>query len=182
MSVNLWITFSSVYGRDITTSEGKEHHEYNAHPIPPEILQPVLTSFIKPGLEFLTSLSITNQTMSRSQWVNLARLPNLCLLFIDFWGCPKSSEDDYLDGPVIRAWSNHALEAGGFPQLRVLILPDQHVTSQFVLYHLAQLPMLQLCSLGTTGEGSSYRVTWPSNVAPEEDEHSRWELWPEGSR
>jgi hypothetical protein len=174
MSVNVWIVFSSVYSRDIAYSEGKEYLEYTAHPIPPEILQPTLSSFIKPGLEFLTSLSISGQAMSRAQWVSLAQLQNLSILFIDRSDYPRDSEDDRLDGQVIRAWGTHALEAGGFPQLRVLLLLGQQVISPDVLHHLSDLPILQFCSLGTTREQLAYN---PAGA----DAQSCWECWSEGS-
>jgi hypothetical protein len=174
VSVSLWLLFVAIYGRELLNNEDTEYYEHTALSIPPDILQPTLTKITQPTLDYLTTLNIINQTMSRSEWVSLAKLKTLCTLLIDVSDCIQSSNLDNLDNQVVRAWATHAVEAGGFPQLRSLVLFTQKGISLDSLRYLSRLPLLQLCNLGTT-----------ARAIADENEQSvcrNWEHWPEGGQ
>jgi hypothetical protein len=174
VSVSLWTTFVSVYGNELESPEGSDYPQYTAPSIPIEILQPTLTMFTRPNLDYLTNLTIVDQAMSRSEWVNLARLQTLCTLSIDNSDCVQDPNDDTLDNKVIRAWSTHAVEANGFPQLRALLLFTQPGISIDALRYLSHLPMLQLCNLGTAARAITDET--------EQSVCGNWEHWPEGRK
>jgi hypothetical protein len=173
VSVSLWITFVSVYGCELSAGSENKFPKYNAHHIPRDILQPTLSMLGQPHWEFLTTLEIRDQPLNRSALVSLAHLQNLTILLI-FSSDAQRPLVDCVDNQTIRAWSTHALEAGGFPQLRALVLFNYRGLSHDSLRYLSHFPMLQLCNLGTTVRAISQ--------GSEQSEYYGWEYWPDGEK
>src|SRR5205809_114074 len=85
-----------------------------------------LDGYVKPivsePFHWITHLSISNVTFSRSELVNLSKLVNIGAL--DILSSPRFPQNTLgtMEDGIVRAWSRAATEEGAFSKLRVLML------------------------------------------------------------
>jgi hypothetical protein len=147
-SVSAWKAFALAYPTEILM-EGRTH---KPPPIPQDMLPAILPHLSAPNLEFTLMLILQKPSMSRYDWMSLAELPNLGALAI------------YEEGPhfevdfrVVRGWADHIKGAGGFPELRLLLIKGQNrfknrFTDPKCLEYFASFPKLQSLYVDLAGE------------------------------
>ncbi len=99
---------------------------------------PYLTS---PSFRWVTFLTLSNITCSRTELVQLSKLTNLGVLTI---GQGFKADDIGLDDGVIRYWMRATIESNAFRMLRVLNCRSQREITSKSLAHLAQFPSLAI--------------------------------------
>lgn len=125
------------------------------------ILQPNmrLGDYMKPlvsaPVEWITFLTLSNVTVSRTELINLSNLANIGVLTI---GSGVQTPDVGLEDSVVRAWSRAAADSDAFSLLRVLNLRHQYEITTTVFQYLHGFPSLALFNLDDCCIGPKDRV------------------------
>lgn len=136
-SVKTWKIFAIAYRQDF---KGPPAHHDTSPILPRALLVPMLPHISAPGLEWLTMLSIDRLPLSASDWMSVAKMPNLTALAVH-------AHPFTIDFRIIRAWAHHVEQGGAFPELRLLYLRnrDSELCRQSeCLDYLARIPKLQV--------------------------------------
>lgn len=146
-SVRVWKAFASVYSDELDPSLKIKRHVV---PIPNMKLFEYIRPVTSPAFEWLTFLTLSNITCSRTDLIQISQLTNLGALAI---GPAIRAPDIGLDDSVIRSWGKTATESNAFSVLRVLSCRSQREISLRVFDCLTQLPALAIfnvedCDLG----------------------------------
>lgn len=115
---------------------------------------------MSPSFHWITFLTISNPTCSRTELIGLSKLVNLGALTIG-----KSVTNGSFDDSILRAWGRAVAEVGAFSMFRVLtILAQKDITPRIFTY-LNQFPTLALfntedCSLGPHNKAEALALGW----------------------
>ncbi|MCJ1411785.1 hypothetical protein MMC19_005877 [Ptychographa xylographoides] len=136
------------------------------------ILEPNMTlqEYVKPitsrSCQWITFLSLSHLTCSRSDLINISKLTNIGILTIGR-GVEASANglDDSIDNSIFRAWSRAAKETGAFSRLRVLVCRSQRDITFQALDYLSQIPtlthfLLEHCPLGPKDILFAQKLGW----------------------
>lgn len=158
-SIRIWKVFASAYlGEDDETLNRKAH----------VILRPegsftnYMTPLISPSFHWVTFLTLSFITCSRTDLLQLSRLVNLGVLSI----CEKVICSDIgLDDSLIRSWGRAAAESNAFSMLRVLLCRSQREMTPRVLNYLNDFSSLALfavedCNIGPQDKRLALSLGW----------------------
>jgi len=115
-----------------------------------------------PSLDWITFLTLSSITCSRSDLVHISQLPNIGVLTI---GPEVLADEIGLDDGVIRGWARTAATSNAFSMLRVLSCRSQKDITHRVFSHLNQLPALAIlnveeCNLGPHHKSDALSYGW----------------------
>ncbi|MCJ1471065.1 hypothetical protein MMC07_009713 [Pseudocyphellaria aurata] len=158
-SLRIWKVFASAYpGEDDETLNWKDH----------VILRPegsftsYITPLISPSFQWITFLTLSFITCSRTDLLQLSRLVNLGVLSI----CEEVSCSDIgLDDGIIRSWGRAAAESNAFSMLRVLNCRSQREITSRVLNYLNDFSSLAVfavedCNIGPQHKRLALSLGW----------------------
>lgn len=158
-SIRIWKAFASAYpGEDDETLNQKEHVILN----PEGSFTSYLTPLISPTFHWITFLTLSFITCSRTDLLQLSRLVNLGVLSI----CEKVKCPDIgLDDSIIRSWGRAAAESDAFSMLRVLNFRSQKEITSKVLTYLNDFSSLALfavedCRIGPQDKRLALNFGW----------------------
>lgn len=150
--------FSTVYSGQDESFKCKHHI----------ILEPntKFSNYISPlishSFQWITSLTLSNISCSRTDLVQLSKLVNLGVLTIgEGTICPEVGLDD----SIVRAWSRAAAESDAFRMLRVLVCLSQREFTTRLFSYLGSFPSLAIfavqdCSIGLRDEMIALHAGW----------------------
>ena len=114
------------------------------------------------SFEWITFLSLTNITCSRSELINISGLANIGVLTI---GHGVQVPDLGIDDSILRSWARASAETNSFSKLRVLACRKQReLTTRAFEYisSIGTLPLLilQECSIGARDQHLASSIGW----------------------
>lgn len=158
-SLRIWKVFASAYpGEDDETLNLKEHVIL----CPRGSFTSYITPLISPSFHWITFLTLSFITCTRTDLLQLSRLVNLGVLSI----CEDVNCSDIgLDDGIIRSWGRAAAESNAFSMLRVLTCRSQREITSRVLNYLNEFPSLALfavedCKIGPQHKKLALSLGW----------------------
>ena len=121
---------------------------------------------ISPSLNWITSLTLSNITCSRTDLIQISRIINIGTLSI---GPNVQAPDIGIDDSIIRSWGRLAADSDAFSVLRVLSCRSQKEMTHRIFTYLNQFPSLDLfnvedSNLGPQGQRSALQHGWKSKT------------------
>ena len=158
-SVRIWTVFASTFSNLSNLNLNTKQHI---------ILQPNTTfsNYISPlissSFQWITFLTLSDITCSRTDLVQLSRVVNLGTLTIDEG---VNCLDGMFDDSIIRSWGRAAAESNAFCMLRVLVCRSQQGISIRTFDYLHFLPSLaffniQNCNIGSEDRSVALDKGW----------------------
>ncbi len=125
-----------------------------------------LKPIISPSLNWITSLSISNTTCSRTDLIQISRIINIGTLSI---GPNVQAPEIGIDDSIIRSWGRLAADSDAFSVLRVLSCRSQKEMTPRIFTYLNQFPSLDLfnvedSNLGQQGKPLALQHGWKSKT------------------
>ncbi|KAL8675413.1 MAG: hypothetical protein Q9168_000244 [Polycauliona sp. 1 TL-2023] len=127
-----------------------------------------INHIVSPPFHFITFLSLSDLSCSRTELIQLSRLTNLGMLKI----AAQDSSYVSLEDSIIRAWGRAACEAGAFSRFRILVCKSQiNITGRIFAYFrdfpALDMVLLDRCSVSPAFLGQSRKHDWHA------EEHSK---------
>jgi hypothetical protein len=116
-----------------------------------------------PNACWLTLLHLRNVSCARADIINLSQFPNIVALTI---GANVRVPEDRIDDTIMRSWSRHATEQGGFPKLKVLTLRAQQDLTRRSVQYAHDIPNLSYLVLEDTRLYADYHDYGWENAKP----------------
>ncbi|KAF6219327.1 hypothetical protein HO133_005152 [Letharia lupina] len=159
VSVKVWKAFAVAYPNEGIDALKRKHHVIAR---PNMKLGDYVASLISPLYHWVTFLSLSNVTCSRTDLVQISQLTNLGVLTI---GRKFTTPDIGLDDSIIRGWGRSASSTDAFRILRVLNCRSQKDITANVFAHLNQFPALSVfnvedCNLGPKHRQAAQNHKW----------------------
>lgn len=158
-SLRTWKVFASVYlGEDDETLNRKEYVVLR----PEGSFTSYTTPLISPSFHWITFLTLSFITCSRTDLLQLSRLVNLGVLSI----CEKVNCPDIgLDDSIVRSWGRAAKESNAFSMLRVLNCRSQREITPRLINYLNDFSSLALfavedCNIGPQDKRLALSLGW----------------------
>ena len=147
-SLQAWKAFASVFPFESDALLQRRHQVVRR---PDMRLGDYIKSISSPLIQWITFLTLSHITCTRTDLIQLWQLPNIGVLTI---GPSVLAEEIGIDDGIIRSWARIAATSDAFSMLRVLSYRSQKDLTPAVFSHLALLPALAIlyfedCSLGS---------------------------------
>lgn len=139
-------------------------HKYH-HIIEPNMkLIDYMKPIISPSFNWITSLTLSNITCSRTDLIQVSRVVNIGTLSI---GPNVQAPNIGIDDSIIRSWGRLAADSDAFTVLRVLSCRSQKEMTARIFNYLNQFPSLDLfkvehCNLAPQGKSLALQHGWKS--------------------
>ncbi|KAL6721117.1 hypothetical protein ACLMJK_000217 [Lecanora helva] len=158
-SIQTWKAFASAYQFQ-SDVPSKRKHQIIDNPILK--LRDYVNPVSSPSMEWITFLTLSHITCSRTDLVQLAQLPNIGALTI---GPKLLAEDVGVDDGIIRSWARTLENSKACGMLRVLSFRSQKHITQRVFGYLAHFPVLTIlnfqdCGLGLKHKSDAHKFGW----------------------
>ena len=158
-SVKVWKAFACAFPYELDKTLKHKLHiilEPNMKLI--DYMKPI----ISPSLSWITSLTLSNITCSRTDLVQISRIINIGTLSI---GPNVQAPDIGIDDSIIRSWGRLAADSDAFSVLRVLSCRSQKEMTPRIFTYLNQFPSLELfnvedSNLGPQGQPLALQHGW----------------------
>ncbi|KAI9820837.1 MAG: hypothetical protein M1832_003470 [Thelocarpon impressellum] len=167
-SLHTWQAFASVWA-----CEGVESLLYHRCSItsPSLPLDGYTTPIASPSFQWITLLSISTTSISRTELVNLSTLTNLGALDLTD-PSPSTVTTPAVGDSLVRSWSRAVTESGAFSRLRVLVLRNHADVTARSLQYLSVFPTLVLldasgCDVRQGDEACALPAGWTCTVKRE---------------
>jgi len=155
-SVKVWKAFATSYRDELDASLRRKYHTIDR---PDMTLANYITPVTSPSMHWITHLTLSNITCSRTCLIQISKLLNVGVLTI---GAGVKAPDIGLDDSIVRAWALSAARADAFGMLRVLNCRSQmHMTST-VFGYLSRFPALAIFNVEVSKIGP-----WDKDLALE---------------
>lgn len=105
---------------------------------------------ISPSLTWITSLTLSNITCSRTDLIQISRIINIGILCV---GPNVQAEGVGIDDSIIRNWSRLAVDSDAFSVLRVLSCRSQKFITPRIFTYLSQFPSLDFFNVADSNLG-----------------------------
>lgn len=151
VSVKVWKAFVVAYPNEDVDSLKRKHHVIEN---PNMKLGDYVSPLISPSFHWVTFLSLSNITCSRTDLVQISQLTNLGVLTI---GRNVTTTDIGLDDSIIRGWGRIVTSSDAFSLLRVLNCRSQKNITAGVFAHLNQFPALSVFSVEDCNLGPKHK-------------------------
>ncbi|KAI4245727.1 MAG: hypothetical protein L6R40_002255 [Gallowayella cf. fulva] len=142
-SLRNWKVFAAAFANDTELDESFEGKKLTLPDSAP-ILAEYTRHISSPSLTWITFLTLTSLSCTRTNLIQVSRLTNLGMLTI---GTSDPVYDTGLEDNVVRAWGRAASEAGAFTKLRILVCRSQFNMTSKVFTYLQHLPALDMLLL-----------------------------------
>ena len=121
---------------------------------------------ISPSLNWITSLTLSNITCSRTDLIQISRIINIGTLSI---GPNVQAEGVGIDDSIIRGWSRLAVDSDAFSVLRILSCRSQKEMTPRIFTYLSQFPSLDFfnvadSNLGPQGKPLALQHGWEAKA------------------
>ena len=122
---------------------------------------------ISPSLSWITSLTLSNITCSRTDLIQISQIINIGTLSI---GPNVQAPDIGIDDSIIRSWGRLAADSDAFSVLRVLSCRSQKEMTPRIFTYLNQFPSLHLfkvedSNIGQQGKSLALQHGWKSTTS-----------------
>ncbi len=144
------------------TLKHKHHHIIEPNMKLIDYMKPI----ISPSLSWITSLTLSNTTCSRTDLIQISRIINIGTLSI---GPNVQAPDIGIDDSIIRSWGRLAADSDAFSVLRVLSCRSQKEMTPRIFTYLNQFPSLDLfnvedSNLGPQCKHLAFQHGWKSKT------------------
>lgn len=121
---------------------------------------------ISPSLNWITSLTLTNITCSRTDLIQISRIINIGTLSV---GPNVQAEGVGIDDSIVRSWSRLAVDFDAFSVLRILSCHSQKEMTPRIFTYLDQFPSLDFftvsdSNLGPQGKPLASKHGWEAKT------------------
>ena len=158
-NLHIWKALVSAYSLERNTSL---KHRYQILEKPDMQLENYIKPVSSPSLDWVTFLTLSNVTCSRTDLIKISQLPNIGALTI---GPGILADEAGLDDGIVRSWARVAATTDAFHMLRVLSCRSQKDITHKVLTHLTEFPALAVfivenCGVNYLDKSDALRCGW----------------------